>query len=72
MFALKWMTTGVRRHLPSDPTRRVSGPSTPARAAAAWVLGDPRAEALLDEMAWSRMPAGAAAVRTPESAAGWN
>ena len=44
----------------------LSGASVRTLAAAAWVMGDPRAEALLNEMAWSRMPAGAAAVRAPQ------
>lgn len=69
---LKWMATEVSPLQAFETLFGVSGSSMRTLAAAAWVLGDPRAEALLDEMAWSRLPAGAAAVRTPESAAGWN
>ncbi|MCA3753422.1 MAG: hypothetical protein INF01_03140, partial [Phenylobacterium sp.] len=46
----------------------VSAASARTLAASAWVLGDPRAQALLDEMAWSRMPPGSAAVRAPAPA----
>jgi protease-4 len=46
----------------------VSATSARSLAAAAWILGDPRAEAILDEMAWSRRPAGSAAVRTQQLA----
>ena len=65
---LKWM---VSESTPFEAISRMFGVSaTSARslAATAWILGDPRAEAILDEMAWSRRPAGSAAVRTPQPA----
>ena len=65
---LKWM---VSESTPFEAISRMFGVSaTSARslAATAWILGDPRAEAILDEMAWSRRPAGSAAVRAPQPA----
>jgi protease-4 len=65
---LKWM---VSESTPFEAISRMFGISaTSARslAATAWILGDPRAEAILDEMAWSRRPAGSAAVRTQQLA----
>ncbi len=62
---LKWMATEVTPLEAFETLFGMSGASIRTLAAAAWVLGDPRAEAVLNEMAWSRMPAGAGAVRTP-------
>jgi protease-4 len=65
---LKWMAS---EGTPFEAISRMFGVSaTSARslAATAWILGDPRAEAVLDEMAWSRRPAGSAAVRAPQPA----
>ena len=63
---LKWMATEVTPLKAFEALFGLSGASVRTLAAAAWVLGDPRAEALLNEMAWSRMPAGATAVRAPQ------
>ena len=62
---LKWMATEVTPLEAFETLFGMSGASIRTLAAAAWVLGDPRAEAVLNEMAWSRLPAGAGAVRTP-------
>ena len=63
---LKWMSTEVTPLQALEGLFGVSGTSLRTLAAAAWILGDPRAQALLDEMAWARMPAGSAAVRSPQ------
>ena len=60
---LKWMTPDASPFTAFERLLGVSATSARTLAAAAWVLGDPRAEAVLDELAWSRRPAGASAVR---------
>jgi protease-4 len=65
---LKWMASEGSPFEAFERLFGVSAASARTLAASAWVLGDPRAQALLDEMAWSRMPPGSAAVRAPAPA----
>lgn len=65
---LQWMTSEASPLEAFEALFGVSGTAARAITAAAWVVGDPRAEALLTEMAMSRLPPGSAAVRSPVTA----
>ena len=62
---LKWMASEGSPFEAFERLFGISAASARTLAASAWLLGDPRAQAILDEMAWSRMPPGSAAVRVP-------
>jgi protease-4 len=63
---LKHMTPGASPVEAIQKLLGVEATSAKTLAAAAWVFGDPRAEALIDEAAQARLRAGGAMVLAPE------
>ena len=64
---LKRLTTPVSPFEAIEQALGVSASSLRTLAASAWLLGDPRAQGILDDMAQARMGAGQAAVKAPVS-----